>query len=71
LDTVRAVLATTSKNKWKAYQIDVKLSFLNGIIEEEIYVQQPQGYEIEGNKDKVHRFFYGVGTTNMSRGSPR
>lgn len=34
LDTVRAVLATTTQNKWKVYQMDVKLAFLNGILEE-------------------------------------
>ena len=39
LDNIRVVLATTSQNKWKVYQMDVKLAFLNGILEEEIYVQ--------------------------------
>ena len=34
LDNVREVLATTAQNKWKLYQMDVKLAFLNGIIEE-------------------------------------
>ena len=39
LDTVRSVLATTTQNKWKLYQMDVKSALLNGILEEEIYVQ--------------------------------
>lgn len=34
LDIVRAVLATLAQNKWKVYQMDVKLAFLNGILEE-------------------------------------
>ena len=55
LDTVRAVIATTAQNKWKVYQMDVKSAFLNGILEEEIYVQQPLGYEFEGKEDKVYR----------------
>ena len=41
LDTVRAVLATKTQNKWKLYQMDVKSTFVNGILEEEIYMQQP------------------------------
>eukprot|EP00253_Pinus_taeda_P032805 PITA_32805 len=51
LDIVRVVLATTAQNKWKVYQMDVKLAFLNGILEEEIYVQQRPGYEVESDFD--------------------
>ena len=32
--------------------MDVKSTFLNGIIDQEIYVQQPPGYEFEGKKIK-------------------
>ena len=46
---------TAARNKWKVYQMDVKLAFLNWILEEEIYVQQPQGYEVEGKEDKFYR----------------
>ena len=34
LDIVRKFLATTAQNKWKVYQMNVKLVFLNGILEE-------------------------------------
>ena len=30
--------------------MDVKINFLNGVIEEEVYIKQPQGFEVE---DKV------------------
>ena len=36
------------------YHLDVKSAFLNGYLEEEIYVKQPGGFVKEGEKDKVY-----------------
>ena len=61
--TVREVLATIAQIKWKVYQMDVKSTFLNEILEEDIYVQQPLGYEVEGKEDKVQilkKVLYGL-----------
>lgn len=33
----------------------VKFSFLNSYIEEEVYVDQPQGYEIQSHKGKLYK----------------
>ena len=62
-DTVREFIAKEAQKKWKLYQIDVKSAFLEGILEEEIYVQQPLGYEIEGKEDKFYmlkKVIYGL-----------
>ncbi|KAG8485239.1 hypothetical protein CXB51_021138 [Gossypium anomalum] len=40
---------------WNVYQLDVKSAFLNGILEEEIYVEQPEGFEVPGNEDMVYK----------------
>jgi hypothetical protein len=44
------------QHRWKIYQLDVKLAFLNGFLEEEIDVEQPLGYVEANNEGKVYRF---------------
>ena len=34
MDTIRAVIAIATHNQWHVYQMDVKSTFLNGILEE-------------------------------------
>jgi hypothetical protein len=63
LETVRMVISLAAQNKWKIYQMDVKSTFLNGILEEEIYVEQPMGYVIKEDEEKVlklKRTLYGL-----------
>ena len=38
---------------WHVHQMDVKTSFLNGVIEEEIYIEQPKGFDVEDNETHV------------------
>ena len=33
--------------------MDVKTTFLNGVIEEEVYIEQPQGFEVEDRRTHV------------------
>jgi hypothetical protein len=35
--------------------MDVKTTFLNGIIEEEVYIEKPQGFEVSGKESHVCR----------------
>jgi hypothetical protein len=55
LDTIRMVLAIAAQHNWKVYQMDVKSAFLNGYLEEEVYVQQPPRYEVKGKEYKFYR----------------
>ena len=48
---------------WHIHQMDVKIVFLNGIIEEEVYIEQPEGFEIFSNGSHVcwlKRALYGL-----------
>jgi len=42
---------------WKLHQMDVKSVFHNGFLEEEIYVEQPKDFVVEGKEDQVYRLF--------------
>ena len=55
METVRAVLSIAAQNKWKVCQMDVKSAFLNGMLMEEVYIEQPLGYEKKGQEHKVCR----------------
>jgi len=55
IETIRLVVALTSGKGWPMFQLDVKSTFLNGPLEEEVYVTQPPGFEIEGSENKVYR----------------
>ena len=55
METIRTFLALAAQHELPIYQLDVKSAFLNGKLEEEVYVQQPQGYIIKGKEDKVYR----------------
>ncbi|GKA12665.1 retrovirus-related pol polyprotein from transposon TNT 1-94, partial [Tanacetum coccineum] len=44
LDSIRILLAIACANDFKLYQMDVKSAFLNGFINEEVYVAQPPGF---------------------------
>jgi len=48
LKAIRMFLALSSFQKFKVFQMDVKSTFLNGDLEEEVYIEQPDGF-IFGN----------------------
>ena len=47
--------------KWKIHQINVKMAFLNGVVEEKVYVEQPLGFETHDREThvcKLKKAFY-------------
>lgn len=55
LETIRTLIALAAQKNWLIYQLDVKSAFLNGVLEEEVNVEQPQGFLVEGGEDKVYK----------------
>lgn len=57
-------LATLAAHKnWPIYQLDIKSVFLNREIEEDVYMEEPKGFEIQGKEKmvyKLHKALYGL-----------
>ena len=55
LATIRVLLSLAASHGLLVHQMDVKTAFLNGELNEEIYMQQPDGFVIDGQERKVCR----------------
>jgi len=53
--TIRSIVALAPSQGWTLHQMDVKISFLHGILQGEVYVEQPKGFEVKGKKNQVWR----------------
>jgi hypothetical protein len=53
-DTIRVLLAIVAQKGWQVFHMDVKSAFLNGFLQEEIYVEQPEGFSVKGQEDRVY-----------------
>ncbi|KAA0068054.1 gag-pol polyprotein [Cucumis melo var. makuwa] len=63
LEAIRLLLAISCIHKFKLYQMDVKSAFLNGYLNEEVYVAQPKGFvDSEHLKHvyKLNKALYGL-----------
>ncbi|GJV15981.1 retrovirus-related pol polyprotein from transposon TNT 1-94 [Tanacetum coccineum] len=55
LDAIRIFLAYAAHMNMIVYQMDVKTTFLNGILREEVYVSQPDGFVDQDNPNHVYK----------------
>ena len=69
IKSIRIMLAIAAFYDYEIWQLDVKTAFLNGKLEEEVYMVQPQGFEDPKNSSKVcklHRAIYGLKQASRS-----
>ncbi|KAL8119964.1 hypothetical protein AgCh_017189 [Apium graveolens] len=67
LKSIRILLAIAAYYDYEIWQMDVKTAFLNGELEEEVYMTQPQGFLSKGNEHlvcKLLRTIYGLRQTS-------
>jgi hypothetical protein len=50
---VRLMISLADQKRWKIFQMDVKSAFLNGNLEEKVYVEQRVGFMVKGQEEKV------------------
>jgi hypothetical protein len=53
--SIRVIISIALVMKWSIIQMDVKKVFINEIIEEEVYIEQPQDFEVHGRDSHVCR----------------
>jgi hypothetical protein len=63
IESIQILLAYAAHHSFKLYQMDMKSAFLNGPIKEEVYVEQPPGFEDDRYPDhmyKLSKALYGL-----------
>ncbi|KAJ9557316.1 LOW QUALITY PROTEIN: hypothetical protein OSB04_011930 [Centaurea solstitialis] len=63
MSSVRICIALAAIHHWPLHQLDVKNAFLNGVLEEEVYMEQPPGFIVKEEASKVcrlRRSLYGL-----------
>jgi hypothetical protein len=63
LESIRILLVYATHHDFRLYQMDVKSAFLNRPIKEEVYVEQPLGFEDKEYHNhiyKLHKMLYGL-----------
>ena len=55
MESIRLILAYASSKNIKVYQMDVKSAFLNGELEEEVYMEQPDEFQVQEATNHVYR----------------
>src|SRR3954467_11170872 len=56
LKSIRIILAIAAHFDYEIWQMDVKTAFLNGILTEDVYMMQPEGFSIQTMLERYANF---------------
>lgn len=62
-ESIRSIIALGVQHKLQLYQMDVSTAFLNGVLTEEVYMRQPEGFVEKGKGNlvcRLNRSIYGL-----------
>jgi hypothetical protein len=57
------IIAPAASMRWRVHQMDVKIAFLNGEIEEQVYIEKSDGFTIhekESHMCRLKKVLYGL-----------
>ena len=63
MSSIRVILGLAASLDLEVEQMDVKTAFLHGDLDKEIYMEQPEGFQVKGKEDyvcKLHKSLYGL-----------
>ena len=61
--SIQTILSLAAEMGWCVHQMDVKTAFLNAVIQEEVYIEHPEGFDVENMEMHVcrpHRALYAI-----------
>ena len=59
-ESIQYLLTHATLQDWEIEAMDVKLAYLHRVLEEEIYMEQPEGFVAQGDEDKVCRLVHSL-----------
>eukprot|EP00253_Pinus_taeda_P009684 PITA_09684 len=59
------MISLAAQMGWEIHQMDIKVAFLNGLIEEEVYIEQPKGFETHEKKSHNMEFIKSDANPNL------
>ena len=69
LKSIRILLSIAASLNYEIWQMDIKTAFLNGNLDEEIYMSQPEGFIVQGQEQNIYRLLkssYGLKQASRS-----